>query len=222
MWQYHSDQLLRIITHRRQAYGVETYGFIVWTICSIDISALLSVSGTGVFVESLREQNMIPPPERCLPHLLPGQSAAIYPEQEGFFPKILTLNQDVLLLAFEVGKLAQDLRQEHQSQLVSEPAFHINRRARIEHLQRQMEHSRDIWRSQYPDYWTWLSEPRPPRVFASIAHVRISSYTTEVVLTKSGSLSHFSVPASYTLIRVCIRINYSIHFLTSISKSTPA
>ena len=58
MWQHHSDQLLRIIIHRRQEYGIEAHDFIVWNICSIDIYALLSASGTGAFVESLLRQNM--------------------------------------------------------------------------------------------------------------------------------------------------------------------
>jgi hypothetical protein len=202
MWGHHIDQLLKIITLRRHAYGAETYDFIVWTICAIDIYALLSVSGTGTFVELLLKQNMMPMPERCLTPLPHGQSLVIYPEEQSFFPAVLKLNQEVILLALRVGQEAAKLRaeaaqrrygSEHQS--VSGEMFIMNRRARIQELHRLMEHSRDAWRSQYPTYWTWLSQSRLPRVFAWITHVRISIISNKWTTLTCNSLICSSVPA---------------------------
>jgi hypothetical protein len=178
MWQHHIDQLLWIITLRQQAYSVEKYGFIVWTICSIDIYALLSISGTGALAEALLKQNILPTPEGCLPPASAGNSPVIYPEEQDFFPAILKLNQEVTLLGLQVRQLARSLRDEafrrqygSRNQTVSEEMFLLNRKTRVQNLHCLMQHSKNSWRSQHPDYWTWLSESRPPRVIARITHV---------------------------------------------------
>ncbi len=64
MWQHHCDQLLRIITFRRQVHFVDHYDFITWIVYCIDVYALLSASGTGTFVEAVLQQNILPSPER--------------------------------------------------------------------------------------------------------------------------------------------------------------
>lgn len=89
---------------------MENYGFIVWTICSVHIHALLSISGTGALAEALLNQNMLPASEGCLPPASAGLSPVIYPEGQNIFPKILKLNQKVTLLRLQVGQLARDLR----------------------------------------------------------------------------------------------------------------
>ncbi|KAG0650954.1 hypothetical protein D0Z07_2692 [Hyphodiscus hymeniophilus] len=199
MWQHHSDQLKRIIALRRQAYGIETYDFIVWTICSIDVYALLSSNGTGAFVDSLLMQNMIPPPDKCVPQLSHGQSPVPYTEDQPFLTAILDLNQQVMMLAFEVGKVARDLRKEDQRQKQSapDPGFQVHRRARLQHLHRHMEHSQDTWRSRFPVFGTPFSDSHPPRVFACINHVdsekKIKACVAEIfqvanlVTSKEGS-----------------------------------
>lgn len=64
MWQHHCDQLLRIITLRRQVHRVDHYDFITWMVYCIDVYALLSASGTGTFVEVALQQNILPSSER--------------------------------------------------------------------------------------------------------------------------------------------------------------
>ena len=178
IWQHHIDQLLRIITLRQHAYGVEKYGFIVWTICSIDIYALLSISGTGALTEILVKQNMVPGPEDCLPSASAGLPPVVYIEEQNFFPAILKLNQEVTLLGLQVGQLARSLRGEaiqkqygSGNQTVSEEMFLMDRKTRIQNLHRLMQHFETSWQSQHHDYWTWLSESQPPRVFARLTHV---------------------------------------------------
>jgi hypothetical protein len=86
-------------------------------ICRIDVYALLSANGTGMFVEALLKQNMLPPPERCLP-TFPGQTDAFFPEERAYFPALIKLNQEVLLLALQVGQIARDLRSETTQRLL--------------------------------------------------------------------------------------------------------
>jgi len=203
MWQHHGDQLLRIITLRRQAHGPEPYDFIVWSVCCIDIYALLSVSGQATFVEVLLKQNMLPSPERCLSPVFQGQGPIIYPEEQRFFPALLKLHQEVLLLALRVGQEARDLRVESTQRqygpkdiMIPESAFLINRRARTRNVHNLLEYSRLAWRTQFPDYWTWLRSPGslPSRVFSWVNHVRVS-FQNLASCTDNGSRTFYSEPA---------------------------
>lgn len=159
---------------------METYDFLVWQVCSIDIHALLSGSGTGNFVEVLLKENLIPEPERILPPLTQGQESVIYAEEEPFFSTLHKLNQEIFLLALRVGQLARDLRDEaksreyeNQNLLTPESIYFTNRRSRIQNLYRTLEHSQASWRIRFPEYWTWLGnlESLPPRPFSWVQHV---------------------------------------------------
>ena len=163
---------------------MKTYDFLVWQVCSIDIHALLSGSGTGNFVEMLVKENLIPEPERILPPLSQGQESVIYPEEEPFFSTLHKLNQEIFLVALRVGQLARDLRDEaksrqyeNQNLLIPESTFFMDRRSRLQNLYRTLEHSQASWRIRFPEYWTWLGslESLPPRAFAWVQHVCSSS-----------------------------------------------
>jgi hypothetical protein len=169
MWQQHCNHLMRIFSLRRQAHGTEAYGFLLWTIFTIDIYALLSTGGTAIFAETVK-QNMLPSPEDCLPSPI-----FIHPDEQLYFPAMAKLNQEVVLLALQVGQLARTLRAEtrqnfsHQSQQI----LANRRQLRIQELHHLMRVSQTAWRSQWPDYKTMFSGPVPPpqRVFAWTMHV---------------------------------------------------
>ena len=204
MWRQQIDQLLRIATLRYQAHGFEVYEFVIWIICCIDVYALLSNSGTGVFMESLLKQNMLPAPERSLAPISRDHEQIFYPEEQSFFPAVLELNQAVLLLALKVGQLGRDLRAEtlqrqyeNPNDIVPEPVFLVSRQTRVQALHHLMQSSRVDWRARYPVYWTWLgeSEPPPRRVFAWIEHARIVLCLSNRFLLILDSLTCSSVLA---------------------------
>ncbi|KAN0122549.1 Fungal specific transcription factor domain containing protein [Hyaloscypha variabilis] len=179
MWQHHSDQLLRIVTLRRQSQITEGYDFIVWMICRIDVYALLCANGKGRFIEGLLKQNMLPSPERCLPPTSESHLEGFPPEEQPYFPALIGLNQEVLLLALQVGQLARDLRveakqklSEDAAQIVSDSTGLMSRRTRIEALHNLVHSCQDSWRTHFPSYWTWSNdyESLPERVFASVAN----------------------------------------------------
>lgn len=168
------------MTLRRQPHQLEAYDFLIWLVCRIDIYALLSASGTGIFVEVLLKENMLPAPERTLPPISLGQDVALYPDEQPFSPQLLRLNQEVMLVALRVGQLARDLRAEAkirqlegQNKSVPEAVFVMNRQTRIQNLHRALEQSQASWKARFPGYWTWLesSEPLPHRVFSWVQHV---------------------------------------------------
>ena len=203
MWRQQIDQLLRIATLRHQAHGFEAHEYITWMICCIDVYALLSSSGTGVFMESLLKQNMLPTPEKSLAPVPRDQVLVFYPEERAFFPALLEMNQEVLLLALKVGQLGRDLRTEYvqrqhdnPNHVVPDPVLLMNRQNRVQALHRLMRDSRTAWRDRYPEYWTSLSGPDPPprRVFAWIVHVRIALCCTVRFHLIITSRICFSVP----------------------------
>ncbi|KAH7309385.1 fungal-specific transcription factor domain-containing protein [Rhexocercosporidium sp. MPI-PUGE-AT-0058] len=177
MWQHHCDQLLRIISMRRQLQCVDRFDFIIWIICCIDVYALLSASGTGMFVEVVLEQNMLPLPERCLPLERAGEPHMIYSEEQTYFPGVISINQEIVLIALQVGRLGRSLRAEANqrrfggSAHIHDKAYNIERYHRIQNLHRVLHDSRMKWTSQFPDYWTWRTpENLPPRVFEWVEH----------------------------------------------------
>jgi len=173
MRQHHCDQLLRIISMRRQAHSVDHFDFIIWMIYCIDVYALLSASGTGMFVEVVLKQNMLPLPERCLLPDRPGQPQVICPEEQAHFLAIININQEIVLIALQVGRLGKALRTEASQRRFGGSAhvpgnvYNMERYSRIQNLHRLILDSKTKWRSQFPDYRTWLRSPEnlPPRVF---------------------------------------------------------
>ncbi|KAH7378960.1 fungal-specific transcription factor domain-containing protein [Cadophora sp. MPI-SDFR-AT-0126] len=170
MWQHHCDQLLRIISRRREAHNVDRFDFIIWMICCIDVYALLSAGGTGMFVEVVLNQNMLLS-ERCLLPETAGQPQVIYPEEQAYFPGIIATNQEIVLIALQVGRLGRALRAEASQRRFVDSA-HVLDDTHIQNLRQLMLNSRTKWKSQFPDYWTWLRTPDnlPPRVFEWVEH----------------------------------------------------
>jgi hypothetical protein len=189
-------------------------------ICCIDVYALLSSSGTGAFTKDLLKNNMFPTPERSLTPLSLDQHPVFYPEEESFFPGILKLNHEVLLVALKVGQLARDLREETSQRmfkigesLTSDPAYLINRWTRINNLRRFMQSSQNKWRSDLPGYGTWFdgSEPLPRRVFSWAMHV-----CTLFKLTGCTNTCQ-----SYVLFRGCRIFSYTSMFSGQLREEVP-
>ncbi|KAL2064833.1 hypothetical protein VTL71DRAFT_3973 [Oculimacula yallundae] len=176
MWQHHCDQLLRIISMRRQVQTVDEFDFVIWIVYCIDAYACLSACGSGTVVEVILKQNMLPSPERCLLPAVAGQPQIIYPEEQAYFPALININQEIILIALQVGRLGRALRAEADQQQFADVELSneqiADRRNRIRSLHKLIMDSRAKWRSHFPDYWTWLRTPEnlPPRAFEWIEH----------------------------------------------------
>lgn len=190
MWEHHSNQLLRIIRLRRQANSVEPFEFIVWTVTFIDVYTLLSMSGTGIFTETLIKENLVPSPERCLPPAATTSSrhsssmsamsqapSFFQPQEQAYFPGLVKLHQEVLLLAFRIGQQAREMRAEEMQKrfqpsntAVSESVSLNARRSRIQKLHTSIYQYDSTWSAQFPQIWPSHngSESLPPRVLFCI------------------------------------------------------
>jgi hypothetical protein len=95
-------------------------------ICRIDVYALLSANGNGMFVGGLVKQNMLPSPEKFLPPALETPLDTFLPEEQPYFRGVMKLDQEVLLLALQVGQIARDLRAEATQRLFGGPTRMIS------------------------------------------------------------------------------------------------
>ncbi|KAG4410714.1 hypothetical protein IFR04_016148, partial [Cadophora malorum] len=188
MWQCHCDQLLRIVSMRRQACGADHFDFVIWMIFCIDVYALLSASGTGMFAEVVSKQNMLPLPERCLLPETAEQLLVEFPEEQTHFSRIITITQEIFSIALQVGRLAKALRTEVSQERFegSDDKHKMERSTCIRNLRQQTFDRKMNWRVLFPDYQTWLQTPNnlPPRVLEWVEH-------------------------SYLLSRVCILYTYT-------------
>jgi hypothetical protein len=104
----------------------------------MDIYALLCTSGSGIFVEVLLKENMLPAPERTLPPISLDSELAFYPEERPFFPTLQKVSQEVFLVALQMGQLARDLRTEARARQyempnlsMSDSLFIMDRQSRV-------------------------------------------------------------------------------------------
>jgi hypothetical protein len=110
LWSQHLSTLLRIAILRRELFGGERYPFVVWWICNIDLDALFSGAGTGEFVGSMLNNDIIPPPSFHLWPLGLDGSSVVYADEVESLPTILQLHYEITILAVRLALLAQELR----------------------------------------------------------------------------------------------------------------
>ncbi|OJD27852.1 hypothetical protein ACJ73_00755 [Blastomyces percursus] len=110
LWSHHLERLLRIFLMRDELFKAEKFPFIIWWVCSIDLYALFSGTGTGEFIGAVLKNDMIPPPTLHLYPLGPDGTSIIHPEERDILPTILQLNHDIFVLAARLGLLASEFR----------------------------------------------------------------------------------------------------------------
>jgi len=149
LWSNHLAQLLRMTLMRRQLFGSERYPFIIWLVCHIDLHAVFSGSGSGEFINTMLENDMMPPPSFHLYPLGLDGSSVIYTDEVDTLPAILQLNYDISILAARLGQLGRELRKEAVSQ--SFPNESVQKRIDTKMRQRRIfelqEAFRQLWQA---------------------------------------------------------------------------
>jgi len=102
MWSQHLSTLLRISLLRREVFGGETFPFVVWWICNIDLDALFSGAGSGEYVGSMLNSDLIPPPSFHLYPLGLDGSSVVYADEVEVLPTILQLDYESPPLLFSL------------------------------------------------------------------------------------------------------------------------
>ena len=147
LWAQHLTQLLRISLLRREVFGGERFPFITWWICNIDLYALYSGAGTGDFVGTMLNNDMIPPPSFHLYPLGMDGASILYREETDTLPIVLQLNYEVTVLAVRLGLLAQEIKQEAAQKTggFSLREQHVDIKMRQSRILELQESLRQLW-----------------------------------------------------------------------------
>ena len=147
LWVQHLAQLLRISLLRREVFGGERFPFITWWICNIDLYAVFSGAGTGDFVGTMLNNDMIPPPSFHLYPLGMDGASIMYVEETDTLPIVLQLNYEVTVLAVRLGLLAQELKQEASQNRgnYSLQQQHVDVKMRQSRILELQESLRQLW-----------------------------------------------------------------------------
>ncbi|EER42675.1 conserved hypothetical protein [Histoplasma capsulatum H143] len=131
LWSHHLERLLRIILMRNEIFKTEKFPFIIWWVCSIDLYALFSGTGTGEFIATVLKNDMIPSPGYHLYPLGQDGTSVIYPEEMDILPTILQLNHDIFATTLFHASLIYSYTSMWSSQSIETgggPALEISQR----------------------------------------------------------------------------------------------
>jgi hypothetical protein len=183
---------------RRQLFGSERYPFIIWLVCHIDLHAVFSGSGSGEFINTMLENDMMPPPSFHLYPLGLDGSSVIYTDEVDTLPAILQLNYDISILAARLGQLGRELRKEAVSQ--SFPNESVQKRIDTKMRQRRIFELQEAFRQ------LWQA---PTIILIEQSANSLPARSLEIY--QQVSLSDHCAATSYLLYRY--RSNYSIRLI---------
>lgn len=126
-------------------FGGERFPYVIWWIFNIDLDALFSGAGSGEFVSSMLNNDIIPPPSfHLFPLGLDGSSVVLADELDTL-PTILQLDYEVTLLAARLALLSHEFRNDEafffSDQLHRDQATRI-RQSQVFELQEAL---RQLW-----------------------------------------------------------------------------
>ena len=147
-WLVHIKALRALVQQRRTLQPVESYPYIIWWICQVDINALLSGSGDGEFIAFILQNNLLPTSRQlheCGSFLTAG---SLFPPEWEMMCSALDFHWQILAHAASIGHLAKQMRAA-AAQLL-QPVTH----AQTVLWRQQADRARDLlfqtWNSQMP------------------------------------------------------------------------
>ena len=140
MWAIHLQQLLqRTAVLRQDNLDPTRHGYIIWTLCELDMYACLLGSGSCDFFQSIVRTSMLPPLEEMIPQTASPLSSGRYLDIEAaFFPTILTLYQGVLIQSANVAQMAKTFRDEAAMQILVSPDLYAKWQVSVSQLQNEL------------------------------------------------------------------------------------
>lgn len=112
LWPIHLQHLQRIATLRRERLGRDPHGYLIWSICELDMYACLLGSGNCDFFRSIMKHNMLPPLDQHIPSVSLPPTGPYLACEATIFPSVLSLNQGIVLRTAKMAQIAQSFRNE--------------------------------------------------------------------------------------------------------------
>ncbi|KAK3647070.1 hypothetical protein LTR56_008238 [Elasticomyces elasticus] len=144
MWAQHLNHLRSITLQRHQRLGREQHGYILWSICELDMYACLLGSGNCDFASTIIQKGMLPSLEAQIPAVSSGGPYSR--EEMHIFPSIQRLNEVVVLNAIKVAQHAQQFRTAASN---TSPGTNARFQASVSHLQEELL---TAWHQTFPPF----------------------------------------------------------------------
>lgn len=150
MWAQHLDHLRQIAVQRFERNGREPLGYVLWSICELDMEACLLGKGSCEFFRTVLQYNMLPPLELQLPATGTSATRPYLPEETHIMPILLSLNQGVLAHTAKVAQMAQQCRTEVSARHASSsPGTYARWQASVSQVQNELL---AFWSRSWPDF----------------------------------------------------------------------
>lgn len=186
MWRIHLNHLQQIATLRHDRAGRDPHAYILWSICELDTYACLLGSGNCDFFRTILQHNMLPPLDQQIPLPAPSLASPYFPDEMSTLPRILSLNQGVLVQTAKMAQAAQRFRAEATSREVVSPGQYARWQASASQLQSELA---SFWVSSCPEYLDpenpQSAEDLPSRARYVFKHVSLEQITTAKIWTKN-------------------------------------
>ena len=145
----HLNHLRRIATERHRRLGREPHGYVLWTICELDLYVCLLGNGNCEFVQAIVDSNMLPTPDQQIPPAITSVSGPYLASEASIFPHILTLNQDIFLQTVKLAQIAQKLRHQATGVASISPGQYASWTVAVSRLQGELL---SAWSNACPDF----------------------------------------------------------------------
>ncbi|KAK0354024.1 hypothetical protein LTR91_025024 [Friedmanniomyces endolithicus] len=193
MWAQHLNHLRYIAVQRHNRLGREPYGYILWSICELDMYACLLGSGSCDFARTIIENDMLPSLEAQIPAT--ATTSPCLQSEVRIFPMIQRLNEGVVLNAIKVAQHAQQYRttSHHPS-----PGATARLQASVSRLQSDLL---THWSQAYPAAYLGPESPQagfnlPPRVRYVFEHAYLLHQATLIYSRTSMFAAQRSIPVA--------------------------
>jgi hypothetical protein len=145
----HLNHLRRIAIERHRRLGREPHGYVLWTICELDLYVCLLGNGNCEFVQTLVDSNMLPPPDQQVPPAITSLSGPYLASEASIFPQILSLKQEIFLHTVKLAQMAQKLRLEAAGVSSIFPGQYASWTAAVSRLQGELL---SAWSNACPEF----------------------------------------------------------------------
>ncbi|KAK1085588.1 hypothetical protein LTR33_002011 [Friedmanniomyces endolithicus] len=194
MWAQHLNHLRYIAVQRHNRLGREPYGYILWSICELDMYACLLGSGTCDFAKTIIENDMLPSLEAQIPAT--ATTGPYLQSEVRIFRMIQRLNEGVVLNAIKVAQHAQQYRttsSHHPS-----PGATARLQANVSRLQTDLL---THWSQCYPSAYLGPESPQaglnlPSRVRYVFEHAYLLHQATLIYSRTSMFAAQRSIPVA--------------------------
>ncbi|KAK3116576.1 hypothetical protein LTR53_002944 [Teratosphaeriaceae sp. CCFEE 6253] len=192
MWAQHLNHLRSISLQRHRRFGRERYGYVLWSICELDLYACLLGSGDCEFANTIIENGMVPPLEAQVPAA--ASSSSYLPAEIQVFPIIQGLHQGVIMSAIKIAQQAQQFR---TISIRPSPGAQARLQAGVIRLQHEILTS---WARSYPEFLGPESPQAgyslPPRVRYVFEHAFLLHQASIIYLRTSMFPAQRSIPVA--------------------------